>query len=237
MHMRLSIAILAAAAASAALSLRPAHAQGPSVETLVRVDFRNSPGEDRAIAELERQLNDFRDDVRRRDRGRALTFGPFRVEGASGLARNPLGEWKAGTIAMVWGHTVQASARLVRPTATLFIGPLRIQPMLRRRANSFRSLYAMVALSGNRDNDVGTYANFIGYAILLRTWSENPSRAGTIASALEARIPRDYGGPNASSECLDDLLTAVKLIGLWARGNRAPRADNLTSLLPIDCEG
>jgi hypothetical protein len=232
MRMRLSIALLAAVAAALPTA---ASAQSLAGTIVVRVDFRNTPGEGRALQALERQLTEFRNQVRVADRGQAPTFGPFRVEDVSGLERNPINAWKTDTVAMMWGSAMATSATLYRPEATLFIGPLRVRPMLPQPANSFRSLQGMVAITGTRDTDLGTFANYIGYAILLRIWAEQPLRAATIASVLERRIQGDYGGPNASSACLDDLLQAVKLIQRRASRGRFPEPGNLSGLQYVDC--
>jgi hypothetical protein len=224
-----------AAAMAAFLAAAPARSQdsGPFV---VLADFGNAADAGVAREELERELNVFRDEVRREERRGLPRFGSFLVQPASGLGRNPRAAWKPDTIAMLMGRVYRSpSSPVLRPRATLYIGPLQVQPMLRRPANSFQTLDAIVALTGNRDTDVGTYANYIGYAILLRTWARQPTRAAAIASVLDRRIDRDFGGPNRSSTCLDDLREAVKLIGRLIRARRGPRVDNIPDVISIDC--
>jgi len=211
----------------------------PLGPVVVQADFRNAPDQDLAISELQRHLDQFREDVRRADLRNPPPFGTITVQPASGLERAPLGLWKTNTIAMVWGRMSRAASNApIRPRATLFIGPLRIRPMLppARVANRFNTLDGV--LGGDAITDLVTYANYVGYAILLRVWAnEPPLRAATIARVLYRRIGRDMGGPNGSSACLDDLQEAVHSIDKLASRNLRPDALSppLTTVAPIEC--
>jgi hypothetical protein len=230
--MRLRQIGLAAAAALAAVAAGPARAD-PLPPLIVYGDFRNAGNlEEVALNQLERRLNEFRTLVHGR---RAPTFGRFRVVNTSELNVQPFNRWKPDTLAMMWGD-VERGERMVRPDATVYVGPWRVRPVLRRPINSFGAIRARMS-QHSRDTQVAAYVVIIGYALMLREWQQDPRRVAPIAAAMEIPMRAAMGTVNGTSLCFDELSSAIKVISeRAARGERPSLVNQPPSRIDfVDC--
>lgn len=226
--MRIRKLALAAAFGAAALLAGPARADPPP--TVVVFGALRDAGRDRnaTVTELERRLRAFRDAVRHYGGGREPPFGPFQVLDEEDLVRPPPNAMQPdGPVAVLWGRARrrQQPRPVLRPEATVFIGPLRVQHQLRSPTNAFETILGQVSLDDSReDTDVGAYVVIIGYALMLRIWPRDARAAGHIAQALQDALAAALRGRNNTSPCLADLNSAIKAIGGAARNGTSGSA-------------
>jgi len=162
----------------------------------------------RARTHLLNRLNSFRRDVE--DAAGRPLFGVFRLSQIRGVGRAAPGRWKHNTIAILWGNIEDQQPDL-KPLATIYLGPYRVETRERRQVNRFATVLARIRPNAV-EGDFRLYEIIIGYALLNRAWEENREMVPPIVSVLQSRIRLERGGLNRNSQCLDRLSDAVDAI-------------------------